>query len=121
MIIVSHIVAQRETSVPANAVINLLQVLLEKIQAEQRAANYRKEEGLPEYLLDYAGEPRVDPPVAAYRAAVLEELLMESIEGEEEPFYSELAEYDGWEDAEDEFYTELELAEYDDEYYENAW
>jgi hypothetical protein len=66
------------TSAPPSAFTNLLKMLTQKAEAEyaQNMANYESARSVaPEYMMDYAGEPKADPAVAANRAAALYALL----------------------------------------------
>jgi hypothetical protein len=99
------------TQVPVGAFGNLLKILSGRMEAEYNAKIAEARSDVPEYMKDYAGEPKGDPAVADNRARALFELL-ESTESEQEaaegaeaaesaeyaPFQSELealqAEYD---------------------------
>jgi hypothetical protein len=64
------------TQVPVGAFTNLLGVLASKAAAEYTAVVPNG--GSPEYLYDYAGQPKGDPAVDEHRAQALWELLREA-------------------------------------------
>ena len=66
------------TPVPVGAFTNLLSTMANQAQAEYNAVSPRAREGVPQYLLDYAGEAVGDPAVAENRAEALWEMLQET-------------------------------------------
>jgi hypothetical protein len=64
--------------VPPTGFTNILKLLTQQAEAEYEAsmaALKSRQSIAPEYMLDYAGEPKADPAVAANRAAALYALL----------------------------------------------
>ena len=106
-------------SVPVEAFTNLMGTMANQAQAEYHAANISTRAGMPEYLLDYAGEAVGDPAVAEHRAQALYELLQETdveqaiprrISRPRAKVYAEAYdEGEGYDEAA--FYNDLELAE----------
>ncbi len=64
-----------DNSVPTGTFARLLSLLAGKMEAEYNASVSALREGVPEYMQDFAGQPKGDPMVADHRAAVLYELL----------------------------------------------
>jgi hypothetical protein len=111
------------TQVPVGAFTNLLGVLASKAAAEYTAVVPNG--GSPEYLYDYAGQPKGDPAVDEHRAQALWELLREADAkrrrsyGSRRPAYREERQpveqfYE--EELDEEFYDWFELTELDGGY-----
>jgi hypothetical protein len=66
------------TSVPVSAFSNLLGTLAGRAEAEYNSELAQNAGAMPGYLLDYSGQPKVDPANPAARAEALYELLGEA-------------------------------------------
>jgi len=102
------------TPVPVGAFTNLLGVLANQAQAEYNSANPGARVGIPEYLIDFAGEAIGDLAVAEHRANALLEMLQESDEESSTAVVRmRPTAYLGISPVEEEaFYAQLEAAEF---------
>jgi hypothetical protein len=99
-------------SVPTGTFARLLSMLAGKMEAEYNESLAAARENVPQYMQDFAGQPKGDPMVADHRAAVLYELLESSSTQEEASEGAEQTEADAMQ-AE---YDAMELMElYDTE------
>jgi len=70
-------------SVPTGTFARMLSMLAGKMESEYHESLAATREAVPEYMMDFAGQPKGDPTVADHRAAALYELLQSSDSSDE--------------------------------------